>query len=361
MLVNARCSCGPHQPFRAVKIERRDLGPKDVLIDIAYSGICHTDLHFAHDEKKGATRYPLVPGHEIAGVITAVGSEVRKFKVGDRAGIGVMCDSCGECKPCQDGLEQYCTGKRVLTYNSIGYDGKITYGGYSEKIVAKEDFVVKVPESIPLESAAPMFCAGITVYSPLRHWRVGPGMRVAIVGFGGLGHLGTQIAKAMGASVIVLDRSEDKRVDSIRMGADDFRLTTDKSVFDELTSSFDLILSTVPANLDMDAFVGMLDIDGVFVTVSSSQGSALSVNAINLMTNRRSIAGTKSGGIAETQEMIDFCAENGIKAQVEIVSADMIEDAFTKMLKGNVKYRFVIDAKTFSHNIENAALIEELM
>ena len=245
--VKAYCTCGPHQPFQATAINRRDLGPRDVLIDIAYAGICHSDLHYAYEDKKGKTIFPLVPGHEIAGIVSAVGSEVTKFAVGDRVGMGVLCDSCRTCERCKAGLEQYCAGKRVLTYNAIGYDGQVTYGGYSEKIVADERFVIRIPESIPLKNAAPMFCAGITLYSPLRHWKAGPGKRVAILGFGGLGHLGVRIAKAMGAHVTVLDLSLAKREDGLRFGADDYRATTDPALFKDLASSLDLIISTVPA------------------------------------------------------------------------------------------------------------------
>ena len=343
--VKARCTCGPHQPFQATEIERRDLGPYDVLIDIAYAGICHTDLHYAHDDKR-RTVFPLVPGHEIAGIVSAVGAGVTKFAVGDRAGMGVMCDSCRTCECCKQGLEQYCTGKRVLTYNSIGYDDELTYGGYSEKIVTDERYAIRIPKGIPLENAAPMFCAGVTVYSPLRHWKAGPGKRVAILGLGGLGHLGVQIASAMGAHVTVLDLSLAKQEDGFRLGADDYRCTTDPSVFKDLGSSFDLILSTVPENVDLDTYIGLLALDGTFVNISSSQQKPLSLSSVNLLTNRRSLAGTRSGGIAETQEMIDFCAEHGVMAQVEVIGADAIDEAYRHVLAGDVRFRFVIDVST---------------
>ena len=316
--VKARCTCGPHQPFRATEITRRDLGPHDVLIDIAYTGICHTDLHYVHSDKK-KTNFPLVPGHELAGIVSAVGSRVTKFAVGDRAGMGVLCNSCRTCERCRQGLEQYCP-KRVLTYNAIGHDGELTYGGYSEKIVVHEHYAIRIPQGISLESAAPMFCAGITMYSPLLHWKAGPGKRVAILGFGGLGHVGVQIAKAMGAHVTVLDLSLAKRDDGIRLGADEYRATTDPDLFKDLASSFDIIVSTVPADLDMNAYVQLLTLDGVFVNISSNQEKPLNVSAIHLLNNRRSVAGTRSGGIAETQEMIDFCARHGIKAEVEVVT-----------------------------------------
>lgn len=267
LTVNARCTCGPHEPFRAYKVERRDVGPRDVLIDIAYAGICHSDIEHAHSTR-GKTRYPLVPGHEIAGVVSAVGSEVTKFAVGDRAGVGCTIDSCRVCRNCLNGLEQYCSGQRVLTYGSIDRDGNPTHGGYSEKIVVDEDFVLRIPDGITLQSAAPLFCAGITLYSPLRHWNAGPGKRVALIGFGGLGHVGVQISHAMGAHTTVLDLSLAKKEDALRMGADDYRATTDPKTFDELRNSFDLVISTVPGGLDLDAFLDLLALDGTFVNLA---------------------------------------------------------------------------------------------
>ena len=343
--VHARCTTGPHEPFTPTKIARRDPGPHDVLIDIAYAGICHSDVEHARS-LRGKTAYPLVPGHEIAGVVSSVGSEVTRFAVGDRAGVGNMVDSCRECESCQDGLEQYCAG-RVLTYGSIGRDGQRTYGGYSEKIVVDERFAVRIPESIPLQSAAPLFCAGITLYSPLRHWKAGPGKRVAIVGFGGLGHVGVQISKALGAHTTVLDLSPAKRDDALRLGADEYRVATDPATFTELANSFDLMISTVPANVDLDAYLGLLAVDGTFVNLSVPQ-KPLSLSAASLLANRRSIAGTRSGGLPETQEMIDFCAEHGIGAEVEVIDADRIDEAYERLLAGDVRYRFVIDVSTMA-------------
>ncbi|MBK5054517.1 NAD(P)-dependent alcohol dehydrogenase [Paraburkholderia domus] len=328
----------------AYKVERRDVGPREVLIDIAYAGICHSDIEHAHSTR-GKTRYPLVPGHEIAGVISAVGSEVTKFAVGDRAGVGCMIDSCRVCRNCLDGLEQYCSGQRVLTYGSIDRHGNPTHGGYSEKIVVDEDFVLRIPDGISLQSAAPLFCAGITLYSPLHHWRAGPGKRVALIGFGGLGHVGVQISHAMGAHTTVLDLNLAKKEDALRMGADDYRATTDRKTFEELGNSFDLIISTVPGGLDLDAFLGLLALDGTFVNLAVP-AAPLSVSAVSLLANRRSIAGTRSGGILETQEMIDFCAEHGIGAQVEVIGADEIDDAYARLHAGDVRYRFVIDIST---------------
>lgn len=345
--VHARCTTGPHAPFTATKIARRDPGPHDVLIDIAYAGICHSDVEHAHS-LRGKTIYPLVPGHEIAGIVSAVGSEVTRFKVGDRAGVGNMVDSCRECEDCHAGLEQYCAG-RVLTYGSIGRDGQRTYGGYSEKIVVDERFAVRIPASMALQNAAPLFCAGITLYSPLRHWKAGPGKRVAIVGFGGLGHVGVQISKALGAHTTMLDLSPAKRDDALRLGADEYRNASDAATFADLANSFDLIISTVPANVDVDAYLGLLARDGTLVNLSIPQ-KPLSISAASLLANRRSIAGTRSGGLPETQEMIDFCAEHGIGAEVEVIDADQIDEAYERLLAGDVRYRFVIDVSTMAQN-----------
>jgi len=342
--VNARCTCGPNEPFQATTIERRDPGPRDVLIDIAYAGICHSDIDHANSTR-GNTRYPLVPGHEIAGIVSAVGAEVTRFTVGDRVGVGNMVDACRECASCRAGLEQYCTGGRVLAYNAIGRDGQPTYGGYSEKIVVDEAFVVRIPERIPLKNAAPLLCAGITMYSPLRHWNAGPGQRVAILGFGGLGHVGVQIAKALGAHTTVLDLSWAKREDALRLGADDYRLTTETDTFAELASSFDLILSTVPLNIDLDPYIDLLALNGTFVNLAVP-GKPLNISAAALLNNRRSIAGTRSGGLRETQEMLDFCAQHGIGAQVEVIGADHIDEAYRRLMAGDVRFRFVIDNNT---------------
>jgi uncharacterized zinc-type alcohol dehydrogenase-like protein len=343
-IVNARCTCGPRLPFQATSIQRRDLGPRDVLIDIAYAGICHSDIDHAYSVR-GKTMYPLVPGHEIAGVVSAVGAEVTRFVVGDRAGVGNMVDSCRVCPNCLAGFEQYCSGSRVLTYNSIGRDGQSTHGGYSEKIVVDEAFVLRIPNNLPLHAAAPLFCAGITLYSPLRRWNAGPGKRVAILGFGGLGHVGVQIAKALGAHTTVLELARSKRDDALRLGADDYRITTDPETFSDLSNTLDLIISTVPASVDIDAYLGLLARDGTFVNLGVPD-KPLSISAMSLLRNRRSIAGTLSGGLHETQEMIDFCAENGIGAEVEVIHADRIDEAYERLLAGDVRYRFVIDIST---------------
>ena len=344
--VNARCTCGPHSSFHPFKIERRDLEPHDVLIDIAFSGICHSDIDHA-DQVRGTTFYPLVPGHEIAGIVSEVGKDVTKFSVGDRVGVGCMVDSCRECASCRAGLEQYCLGRRVMTYNSLGRDGEPTHGGYSEKIVVDEDFVLRIPDGISLQTAAPLFCAGITLYSPLRRWTVKKDTRVGIIGFGGLGHVGSQISRALGAHTTVFELSGAKRDDALRLGADDFRLVSDPRTFEELASSLDLIISTVPASIDIDAVLGMLRVDGTLVNLGVPE-KPLSVNAVSLLNNRRSVAGSRSGGMRETQEMIDFCVEHAIGAEVEVVHADDIDAAYERLRKGDVRYRFVIDVSSMS-------------
>ena len=342
--VVARCVDGPNGRFVPTTIRRRDPGPRDVVIDIAYAGICHSDIEHARS-LRGRPMYPLVPGHEIAGVVSAVGSEVTKFAVGDQAGVGNMVDACRTCEACRAGLEQYCTGGRVLTYNTIGRDGQPTQGGYSEKIVVDEAFAVRISAAIPLPNAAPLFCAGITMYSPLRHWNAGPGKRVGIVGFGGLGHVGVRIASALGAETTVFDLSETKRDDALRLGANDFRAAGNDRTFTDLAGRFDLIVSTVPAAVDLDAWLSLLARDGTLVTLSIPS-TPLTVSPVSLLNNRRSLAGTRSGGIAETQEMIDFCAAHRIAAEVEIIGADEIDAAYERLLAGDVRFRFVIDIAT---------------
>jgi alcohol dehydrogenase (NADP+) len=337
---------GPAGRFHAVTIERRELGPRDVRIDISYAGICHTDVHHARAEF-GKTHYPIVPGHEIAGVVSAVGTEVTKFAVGSHAGVGCLVDSCRQCPECRAGLESYCRAGKVLTYNAVGRDGEVTLGGYSEAIVVDEAFAVRIPETMPLDRTAPLLCAGITMYSPLRHWNAGPGKRVAIIGFGGLGHVGVQIAAALGASTTVINKTEDQRDDAKRLGAADFRATTDPGTYSDLASSFDLIISTVPVSYDLDAHLNLLGQDGTFVSLGVPE-KPLSIQPYSLLTGRRSIAGSMSGGMPETQEMVDFCARHRIGAEVEIVEAGYIDEAFDRLVASDVRYRFVIDASTFA-------------
>jgi len=344
--VNARSTAGAGEPFKATKIDRRDVGPNDLLIDIAYSGICHTDVSRARSEF-GTTMYPLVPGHEIAGVVSSVGPDATKFQVGDRVGVGCLVDSCRTCKYCTSGLEPYCVNDHVRTYNSIGRDGRPTMGGYSQRIVVDEAYVVRIPDALSLATAAPLLCAGITLYSPLRHWQAGPGKRVAIVGFGGLGHVGVSISHALGAHTTVLDLIEDKRADAIRRGADDYRLVTDPTTFTDLAGSLDLIVSTVPANIDYDAFLRMLTLNGTLVNLGVPK-KPISFDVFSLLYNRRSIAGTLVGGIAETQEMLDFCAAHHIGSEVEIIGADDIDAAYDRVAAGDVRYRFVIDISTMA-------------
>jgi len=303
-------------------------------------------VHHARAEF-GHTYYPIVPGHEIAGTITAVGSDVTKFTVGDHAGVGCLVDSCRECSVCEAGLESYCRTGKVLTYNGVGRDGNVTLGGYSERVVVDERFAVRVPESMRLEATAPLMCAGITMYSPLRHWGTGPGKRIAIIGFGGLGHVGVQIAHAMGAHTTVINKTEQQADDARRFGADDFCTTGDPRTYEELADSFDLIVSTVPASYDLDIHLNLLAQNGVFVNLGVPE-KPLSIEPYSLLTNRRSIAGSMSGGMPETQEMVDFCAEHRIGAQVEIIDAGYIDEAFDRLVASDVRYRFVIDARTFA-------------
>ncbi|MFD4292220.1 NAD(P)-dependent alcohol dehydrogenase [Rhodococcus sp. NPDC058505] len=346
LTVSAFAATAPDAPLEKTSIERRDLGPLDVLIEIKYAGICHSDIHTARNEW-GGTRYPVVPGHEITGIVTGVGVDVTRHRVGDRVGVGCFVDSCGTCAPCAAGEEQYCANRVTATYNSVGReDGLVTQGGYSTHIVVTERFVVSVPDGLALDVAAPLLCAGITLYSPLRHWNAGPGTRVAIVGMGGLGHVGVKIAHAMGAEVTVLSQSLSKREDGLRFGADHYRATADPAVFKELRASFDLILNTVSVNLDLDAYLGTLALDGTLVMLGLPE-QPLTLRGFSLAGNRRSLAGSNVGGIRETQEMLDFCAEHGIAAEIEVIAADRINEAYDRVLRSDVRYRFVIDAATF--------------
>jgi uncharacterized zinc-type alcohol dehydrogenase-like protein len=336
---------GPSAPFEKTTIQRRDLGPKDVLIEIHYAGICHSDIHTARNEW-GEAIFPLVPGHEIAGTVEAIGSEVTRYGEGDRVGVGCMVDSCRECAPCQAGEEQYCLKGMIGTYNAIGRDGRPTDGGYSTHIVVDEDFVVGIPEGIGLDVAAPLLCAGITLYSPLNHWNAGPGKQVAIVGMGGLGHMGVKIAHALGAEVTVLSRTLSKREDGLALGADHFYATSDETTFEKLRGHFDLIINTVSAVLPIDSYLAMLKLDGTMVNVGAPP-QPLPVQVFSLIGNRRSFAGSAIGGIRETQEMLDFCAEHGIGAEIEVIRGDQIDEAWERVLASDVRYRFVIDAATF--------------
>lgn len=331
-------------PLERTTIERRAVREFDVLIDIKFAGICHSDIHQAR-EGWGEAIFPMVPGHEIAGIVSEVGPGVTKFQVGDRVGVGCMVDSCRECDNCKAGLEQYCTGGNVGTYNAIGKDGEPTYGGYSEKVVVDENFVLGIPEGISLDEAAPLLCAGITLYSPLRHWNAGPGKKVAIVGMGGLGHMGVKIAHALGAEVTVLSQSLRKQEDGLKLGADHYYATSDPKTFEELRGTLDLIISTVSAPLDLGAYLSLLKTDGALVNVGAPE-EPVSLNLFSVISGRKTLAGSGIGGIPETQEMLDFCAEHGFGAEIELISADQINEAYERVLASDVRYRFVIDTAT---------------
>jgi len=345
--VNAYAAPSATEPLVKTTIERRDVGPKDVMIDIAYAGICHSDIHTVRGEW-GEIQYPQVVGHEIVGTVSEVGSEVTKHEVGDRVGVGCMVNSCGECEYCKRGDEQYCAKGNTGTYTGVDpADGSITQGGYSQAVVVTEDFVLRVPESLDYDKVAPLLCAGITLYSPLHHWGVTEGTKVAIVGMGGLGHMGVKIAAALGADVTVLSQTTSKKEDSLRFGAKAHYATSDEQTFTDLANSFDLIINTVSAKVDMGAYLGLLAVDGTLVNVGAPS-EPLEVPAFALIPARRSWAGSAIGGIRETQEMLDFCAEHGIVPETELIDADQINEAYDRVLKSDVRYRFVIDAATFA-------------
>ncbi|MFI5683703.1 NAD(P)-dependent alcohol dehydrogenase [Streptomyces sp. NPDC051636] len=331
-------------PLERTTIERRTVGEFDVLIDIKFAGICHSDIHQAR-EGWGKAIFPMVPGHEIAGVVAEVGPGVTRFAVGDRVGVGCMVDSCRECANCKAGLEQYCDQRPVWTYNGVGKDGEPTYGGYSQKIVVDENFVVRIPDGLSLDVAAPLLCAGITTYSPLRHWNTGPGKKVAVVGFGGLGHMGVKIAHALGAEVTVLSQSLRKKDDGLKLGADHYYATSDPATFEQLAGTFDLILNTVSAPIDFAAFLSLLRTDGAMVNVGVPE-EPVEILLSSVMGNRRTLSSSSIGGIRETQEMLDFCAGHGLGAEIELIRADQINEAYERVLASDVRYRFVIDTST---------------
>jgi uncharacterized zinc-type alcohol dehydrogenase-like protein len=332
------------KPLQALDIERRAPGPQDVQIEIAYCGVCHSDLHTVRSEW-GGTLYPCVPGHEIVGHVSAVGSEVTGFKVGDTVGVGCLVGSCQHCSACDEGLEQYCENGFVGTYNGPTADAPgHTLGGYSQRIVVDRKFVLKIrhPEE-QLAAVAPLLCAGITTYSPLRHWNVGPGKKVGVVGIGGLGHMGVKLAHAMGAYVVAFTTSESKRQAALDLGADDVVVSRNEGEMKAHANSFDFILNTVAASHSLDAFTGLLKRDGTMVLVGVPEHPHPSPSVANLIFKRRAIAGSLIGGIAETQEMLDFCAEKGIVSDIEMIQVQQIDEAYDRMVKGDVKYRFVID------------------
>jgi uncharacterized zinc-type alcohol dehydrogenase-like protein len=346
LTVTAYAAASPTADILPTTIERRDVGPADVLIEIAYAGICHSDIHTVRGDW-GAQVYPLTVGHEIAGVVSAVGSDVTKWKVGDRVGVGCMVNSCRECVNCRAGLEQYCENGNVGTYGILDRDGTITQGGYSTHIVVDQDFVLRIPDAIDLAVAAPLLCAGITTYSPLKHWNAAPGRKVAVVGMGGLGHMAVKIAHALGAEVTVLSQTLSKEADGRAFGASRYFATSDPATFTELTNQFDLIVNTVSAEIDMRAYLSLLRLDGVLVNVGAPP-EPLPVPVFALFSNRRSFAGSSIGGIAETQEMLDFCAEHGVVPETELIAADQITAAWQRVLASDVRYRFVIDIATMA-------------
>ncbi|SOD74758.1 uncharacterized zinc-type alcohol dehydrogenase-like protein [Jatrophihabitans sp. GAS493] len=328
---------------RPTSIDRRAVGPHDVAIDIKFVGICHTDIHQVNGDW-GRGTFPMVPGHEIAGVVSAVGAQVTKFAVGDRVGVGCFVDSCAECEYCLAGEEQFCVKGVVSTYNSRGYDGEPTYGGYSQAIVVTDRFVVRIPDSLPLDAAAPLLCAGITVFSPLKRYDAAT-KKVAIVGMGGLGHVAIKIAHAMGADVTVLSQTLAKQADGLAYGAGAYYATSDPATFKQLSKQFDVILNTVSVNLDVNNYLRLLRIGGAIVNLGiPAKPDTFSAGLV--VGSRRSITGSNVGGIAETQEMLDFCAEHGITADIELIDATQVSEAYERILASQVRYRFVIDVAT---------------
>ncbi|MFI9173103.1 NAD(P)-dependent alcohol dehydrogenase [Streptomyces lincolnensis] len=346
LTVPAWAAPAPGAPLAPTTVTRRDVGDHDILIEIAHTGICHTDLHRVRADW-GPGIFPMVPGHEITGTVVAAGQAVQRYALGDRVGVGCLVDSCRECAPCRAGDEQYCARGHTATYNSRDRYGDPTHGGYSTHLVVDERYAVRIPDVLELDLAAPLLCAGVTVHAPLVRRGAGPGTRVAVVGLGGLGHLGVRIAHAMGAEVTVLSRSPGKRDDALRLGAKEFRTTTDPGVFEDLAGSFDIILNTVAAGLDLDAHLRLLALDGAFVGLGVPDGPS-EFGFFSLMLGRRSIEGSLFGSVAEIQRTLDFCALAGIGADIETVTADRINEAFERLAKGDVRYRFVIDAKSFS-------------
>ncbi len=336
--------------LKPYSFERREPLEHDLVIDIKYCGICHSDIHQTRDEwseYQDEAIFPMVPGHEIAGVVSAVGKKVTKYKVGDKVGVGCFVDSCRTCPECKKGLEQYCTVGTIWTYNARDKEGKPTYGGYSDKIVVDENYVLRMPDNLPLDACAPLLCAGITLYSPLKHWNAGPGKKVAIVGLGGLGHMGVKLGHALGAEVTVLSQSLKKQADGKRLGAEHFYATSDPETFTKLAKSFDLIINTVSAQLDWTEYLGLLKVDGTMVVVGLPEKD-IPIGAFSLTGGRRSLAGSQIGGIKETQEMLDFCEKHGVACDIEVVPIQKVNEAYARVLKSDVRYRFVIDMNSLA-------------
>ncbi len=329
-------------PLVPFQFERRDSRPDDVTIEILYCGVCHSDLHQARDDW-GDSIYPMVPGHEIIARVIAVGPDVTRFRQGDHVGVGCMVDSCLKCEACEDGLEQYCRCGATYTYNALDRDGAPTYGGYSDRIVVKESFVVKIPDGLDLKAAAPLLCAGITTWSPLRHWNVGEDSKVAVIGLGGLGHMAIKLAKALGAHVTLFTRSPGKSQDARRLGADEITLSTDETQMAGVIGKFDLIIDTVPYIHDVNQYMPTLTTNGTLVFVGYLGGLEPALNTVSMIMGRKSVAGSSIGGIKETQEMFDFCGKHGIVSDIEVIKMRDVNGAYERLLKSDVKYRFVID------------------
>lgn len=347
-IVKSYAATQANLPLSPFDLERRELGPKDVQIEILYCGVCHSDIHTARNEW-GSTMYPIVPGHEIVGKVSSVGHEVTQYQIGDTVGVGVFVDSCGHCANCADHLEQYCENGHSQTYNSFLQDKKtVTYGGYSTHIVVTEKFVLKVPANLPLAGVAPLLCAGITTYSPLRHLKVKKGEKVAVVGLGGLGHMAVKLANAMGAEVTMLSRTPGKAKDALRLGAPQFLLTTDPAQMKKATASFHYIINTVAGNHDYNAYLPLLKTNGIMVVLGAPPEPS-TVLAGQLIRGRKSIMGSLVGGIKETQEMLDFCAEHDIVSDVEVIPIQQINEAYERTIAGDVHYRFVIDMSSLKN------------
>lgn len=351
-MINTRAyaALSADQPLQPFQFERRVPGPQDVQIDILYCGVCHSDLHTARNEW-GNTLFPSVPGHEIVGRVAAVGTAVDKFKVGDLVGVGCMVDSCQHCPSCAEGQEQFCDNGFIGTYNGSALGGQDnTYGGYSDVIVVRQEFVLRISHSDNLAAVAPLLCAGITTYSPLRHWNVGPGQKVGVVGLGGLGHMGVKIAHAMGAHVVLITTSPSKRGDALRLGAHEVIISRDAQQMAAARNSLDFILNTVAAPHDLDALLALLKRDGTMTLVGAPAEPHPPMDVFSLILKRRTLAGSLIGGIQETQEMLDFCAEHGIVSDIELIPVQAINEAYERMLKGDVRYRFVLDMSSLAND-----------
>ncbi|MCA0404502.1 MAG: NAD(P)-dependent alcohol dehydrogenase [Proteobacteria bacterium] len=340
--VKAYAALKAKKPLEPFSFERREVGEHDVLIDIKYCGICHSDIHQVRDEW-GGSMFPMVPGHEIVGIVSKVGSKVSRFKVNEKVGVGCLVDSCRRCGSCKEDLEQYCENGGTFTYNGIEQDGStLTQGGYSTQIVVDENYVLRLPDNLPLDAAAPLLCAGITLYSPLMHWKVGPGKKVAIVGLGGLGHMGVKLAHALGAEVTVLSQSLRKEADGKRFGADHFYATSDPQTFKKLANHFDLIICTVSEGIDWNQYLGLVKRDGTMVLIGVPDKD-VPLGASSLIFGRKSLAGSLIGGLKETQEMLDFCGKHNLSAEIELIPIDKVNEAYDRVVKSDVRYRFVID------------------